>query len=246
MKPVLIYQMGKVGSAAIRDSPNAIDVKNYQVHYLQPAAVNNLIKRHLDLGLKIPPHLIRSQEVLEKELLKEGGLKFITLFRDPVSRNVSAYFQNLQQYFPGVKDFSGLSSEELITNFEEKYAHNVSINWFDNEFKKSLEFDFLDEVVMPADSYQFELPNNNSLLALKVESDDERKVESIKKFLNLKSFELLKVNIGSEKSYAEEYKRFKSKIVISTEYLDKMYSSKFTRNLYTPNEIDSMRAKWER
>jgi hypothetical protein len=238
--------MGKVGSAAIRDSLNAIGQENYQVHYLSPKKLSNLIDRHNKLGMKIPPHILRSQEVLSGNLLQQKSVKIITLIRDPVARNVSAFFQNLSSYFPG-KAIEELDSEAMIETFISKYPHRISIDWFKGEFLPTTKIDIC---VNPIDkdlgNYVFESENLSALL-LKVESNDETKLEAIQKFLDLpNTFELLKTNIGEEKSYAEKYKEFKSKIALPSTYLDEMYNSKLIQHFYTEENISQMRVKWER
>lgn len=246
MTNILIYQMGKVGSAAIRDSLDGIGKENYQVHYLDSKKLENLTARHEKLGMKIPPHILRSQQVLSGKLLEENDVKIITLLRDPVARNVSAFFQNLESYFPGIH-IDELDGQVLIDTFIAKYPHRISIDWFRNEFFQTTGIDVCANPVQEnAGNYTFAHKNIDALL-IKVESSDHSKLEALRSFLDLpNSFRLLKTNIGDEKSYSEKYKEFKSKIVLPTNYLDEMYNSILIRHYYNEDDITKMRTKWER
>ncbi len=246
MSTILIYQMGKVGSAAIRDSLTANGIENYQVHYLQNETVQKLKTRHLELGMKIPPHILRSELIIGQGLLSKGDFKIVSLIRDPVARNLSAFFQNIELYYPN-GSYKGKSSEELIETFMTKYSHNISINWFDNEFKNTLGIDICDgEFDKSLGNFSFE-KSGVKILLLKVESDDLDKTCALKKFLGLgDDFELLKTNIGDDKYYAEQYKAFKNRIKIPEEYLDKMYNSRLITSFYDSESISKMRQKWVR
>jgi len=246
MKPILIYQMGKVGSAAIRDSLTKHGIENYQVHYLQENTVTKLKNRHVEIGMKIPPHLLRSEIILEQKLLDTSGFKIISLLRDPVARNLSAFFQNIDSFFPN-GSYKQKTSEELIDTFMKKYSHNVSINWFESEFKQTLGLDICDfDIDTSAGVYFFE-KNGIDILLMKVESKDENKTAALIKFLDYDDdFELLKTNVGEDKSYAEQYKEFKKMIKIPTEYLDKMYNSRLITSFYSENDIEKMKNKWVR
>jgi hypothetical protein len=237
--------MGKVGSAAIRDSLNAIGIINYQVHYLDHKKLENLTNRHEKLGMKIPPHILRSKEVLSGNVLNNRGVKIISLMRDPVARNVSAFFQNLETYFPQTP-LSELDSALLIDTFITKYSHRISVDWFKNEFLPVTKIDVCANSVNKTNGcYTFNHENIDVLL-IKVEANDEEKVKALKEFLDLPdTFTLLKINIGDEKSYSEKYKEFKSKIKLPKSYLDEMYDSKLICHFYDDDSIAKMRSKWE-
>lgn len=245
MESVLIYQMGKVGSAAIRDSLSEIGVSNFQVHYLQEDAVAKLTAKHVDAGLKIPPHLIRSKEIISGRLLDSGDTRIITLIRDPVSRNVSAFFQNIDSYFPK-GSWRKASSEVLIQTFMDRYPHRVAITWFDSEFKKITGFDVLAADV-DASKGTFTFRHGKfRILLIKVEAADADKEKAIGEFVGLTGrFQLLKTNIGDEKNYSDAYKEFKSRIMLPKEYLDLMYESALIRKFYTDGDIQKFRKKWE-
>lgn len=244
--PVLIYQMGKVASAAIRDSLIKQDIENYQVHCLQPDKVAMLKKQHLKLGLKIPPHLVRSQFIIDEKILERENVKIISLLRDPVARNISAFFQNIDKFFPD-KKYKNISSEELIDVFIKDYTHDIAIKWFENEFKPTLGIDICETIVDKSKSFFIFEEDSFSVLLIKVEAPDLEKKNAVIDFLDIdENFELLKTNRGKDKPYAKEYLNFKKKIILQKSYLDKMYNSRLIQSFYTDFAIKKMRKRWER
>jgi hypothetical protein len=245
MDPVLIYQMGKVGSTTISTTLKSWGIENLQIHYLTEKTINNIEKQHVLRGLKVPNHVIRSRELLSDNILESKNIRMISLIRDPVKRNISAFFQNLGAFFPKV-ELDNLDTDTLVKTFIDKYSHNISINWFDVEFKKNTGIDLL-KCIINNENDTFTIENDNlKLLLIKVEASDEVKVDSLKAFLKVNSkAELVHGNIGSEKSYSSSYSKFKEVIKLPPYYLDSMYSSPLITHFYPREKIAHMRAAWE-
>ncbi|MEQ9823985.1 MAG: putative capsular polysaccharide synthesis family protein [Puniceicoccaceae bacterium] len=98
--PVVVYQMGKVGSSSIYESLRRLyNNKNvYHVHYLNPKYISRIVEKRTRLGLSIPGHIQTSQLVRELIRSESENLKFISLVRDPFSRNLSAFFENIDNF----------------------------------------------------------------------------------------------------------------------------------------------------
>ena len=93
---VIIYQMGKVGSSSIYNSVNRY-FKTYHIHYLNEKIISQIYQKSKDKNQSVPLHLETSTEVLN--LLKsEKKIKIISLIREPISRNLSAFFENLDNF----------------------------------------------------------------------------------------------------------------------------------------------------
>lgn len=105
---VLIYQMGKVGSSSIYQSlAQSDDFKPYHIHTLNQITIQKIKERSKLKGLKIEQHIYDSEHILGKffEQTPQDKLKIITLVREPISRNIAAYFQNLDVYHSNNKVF---------------------------------------------------------------------------------------------------------------------------------------------
>ena len=93
--PVVIYQMGKVGSTALLQSIEQHYTPVYQVHSLVSERLEKTTQVLLSNGLGIPKHVKHSQFLVDKYLNSAKSLKIITPIRSPLKRNISAFFQGL-------------------------------------------------------------------------------------------------------------------------------------------------------
>ncbi|NBC18942.1 MAG: hypothetical protein GVY18_16700 [Bacteroidetes bacterium] len=244
--PVVVYQMGKVGSLAVLRSLEAQGVHPVaHAHRLHPSSI-----RAVDLGIEaLNPEAARQrwQERNEGLLLYDEIIArrrpacFITLVREPVGRNVSAFFQNLEVYFPGaVPD----EMDVLREGFLERYPHHLPLTWFDDEFAAALDIDVYAKP-FPREEGTLRLQRGPfEVLILKAELSDEQKESWIADFLGLDEFTLVRENVGTAKSYGDLYTRFKEEVVLPPAYLDRMAQAKYTRHFYTDEEIDAMVARW--
>ena len=119
--PVFIFQMGKVASTSI--------YKSLQQQY--PGRVfhgHSFKKDHENPEIRFLHHHYRFG----------GRIKIISLVREPVGRNISAFFQNFEEYTGIPFSSSALSLDELYQIFLGKYAHEEPLEWFDRYSKHFL------------------------------------------------------------------------------------------------------------
>ncbi len=95
--PLVIYQMGRVGSSVLYDSLKKHPVV-YQVHSLIPARVEQTVKQLSIRGLGMPVHIKHSLDFFDKYGNTDVPLKIITPIRKALSRNISAFFQQLSSF----------------------------------------------------------------------------------------------------------------------------------------------------
>ena len=101
--PLLIYQMGKVGSKTIRSTLQAskLDRPIYHVHLLTPDRIEQLEadrRKYLGTGKEhLLKHIWQYQYLRTRmtDDLKGHKWKIVTLTREPVGRNISTFFENL-------------------------------------------------------------------------------------------------------------------------------------------------------
>ena len=225
--PVLVYQMGKVGSRsileALRKAPG-IDV--FHVHRI---------------GADIHPNLARRISA------RKERAKIITMVRDPISRNISSYFHLLDNHFKTRDAHRKYSTEEITAYFFEYIMTDVedAIGWFDEEFG----------AMTGIDIYQHEFPAERKwsriesdpyeVLILRVDLEDARKQEVICDFLGIDELRLARSNKGDARPNGVEYKRFAGSIRLPQEYLQRNLESRFTRHFYSDQEIRQMYDRWQ-
>ncbi|MCB0177884.1 MAG: hypothetical protein KDI62_06625 [Anaerolineae bacterium] len=240
--PIIIYQMGKVGSKSVVTSVRKHYRNVYHVHRMNPLHINRIQTeaadyRHLQLndhiGLWLYSTVVRKRKVA----------KFITLVREPIARNISAFFENMAC---SIKRNSRPDIDQLIDTFLKQYPHSVPLTWFDLEMKQTLEIDIY-QYRFPKDLGFFHLKNgDHEVLVMKSELDDSVKAECIADFLGVDDFQLIKENVGQSKSYGSIYQQFLKNILLPEDYITKMYNSKYAQHFYTAQEIQQARFKWSK
>ena len=265
--PVIIFQMGKVGSKSIKRSLEALnlDMAIYHSHLLTKERIAETEKsRKKFFRTERESYLKRPwlNQFLRKEIRKKhDGKKWnvITLTRDPIARNVSAFFENLQvdiidsngtfqirsDYFNISRSLVSLDNVEvLIDLFFEKLRHNSPLEFFEKELKEAFGVDVYASEFPKSRGYKIYQNTLADVLLIRLENLSSCAQEAFNEFLNINNFILKSENIGAQKIYAPLYKKFLQTITWPESYLDTFYESKFMKHFYTENEIEGFRDNW--
>jgi len=263
--PLIVYQMGKVGSSTVVKSLHEAGLRRriYHVHFLTPELIEKYeIRRRKYLRTERSGDLrhIWQYKHLRDRLLNEKceeRWKVITLVRDPVARNLATFFEHISVVSEAEDEWKLESAEyefcikvrksdllPLVDLFFEKCRHDNPSIYFDREFKPVLGIDLYDEEFPSAEGYKIYQTDSFDILLLRLENLNTVAEPALKRFLGLEEFALVNANIGEEKDYADVYDKFKNQIRLPTHYLDRMYTSKFTRHFYTDEEIAVFRKRW--
>lgn len=268
--PIVVYQMGKVGSSTIKKSLHSLDVGRpvYHVHFLTQSLIDFYEgKRKKLFGTDRVSDLkhIWQYQYLSKQLAK-GGLsdkwKVVTLVREPISRNLSAFLETvdveatddgryrLKADTKSAYEFDvtvGLEDvEQLVQIFLKEFEHDVPLKFFDEQIKTVLGIDVFESEFPKDKGYKIYEGETAELLVLKLEKLEECVGDAFREFLGAEDFTLQNTNVASKKVYAPIYKELKEKIVLPHEYIDTMYDSRFMQYFYTDDEIKAFDARWRR
>lgn len=259
-KPIIVYQMGKVGSSSVVAGLEARNYDVFQVHVLTKEWIKRVeaqyekASRDHNRGI-IDEHLLASMFV--RGWLDRGfdgkRPQVVTLIRDPVARNMSSFFQTFPIYFSDLAaQFrkADISYDEKIdqlieiflTKFEE---HDTPINWFDEHFKPVFGVDVYQTSFPHESGYQIYRGENCDVALFRLEDLRRTAPSAMAEFLGDAAFELRDTNLASEKEYSSAYDQFKKGIRLPTSYLDRMYNSRFSKHFYTDQEIAQFRKRWE-
>lgn len=264
--PLLIYQMGKVGSKTIQGSLRNVELDRrvFHVHFLTPDRVEKTEKeRRKYLGTSkrgLLDHVWQYQYLLKQ--LKRGlngrKWKVITLTREPIGRNLSTFFENLdvelldadRRYkiqsdyydFEIVVDIEDM--DELTQLFFERLPHDRPLVFFDQEIKNMLGVDLFASEFPISKGYKVYEGELADVLLIRVEDLNDCARDAFKEFLNIEGFTLTNENIGSEKVYAPLYEKLKRSMILPKAYVERMYTSKYARHFYSEEEIAKFRTKW--
>lgn len=242
--PIVVYQMGKVGSSSVTESLKLACVNHvFHVHRMNPDNIQRVRKEYLDnnqrpLDEKVGERLYRS--IVERR----RKAKFITLVREPISRNISAFFQNFMRFTGAEYDDADYTVEELVEIFIRDYKHSVPSTWFDVEMKQTLEIDVYEYQFPKEKGYLSIKKGNFELLILKLEVDDSIKESAIAQFIDKEDFRLIRSNVAKEKNYFQTYRDFILTLKLPESYVESMCNSEYTRHFYSDAEIESIRSDW--
>lgn len=223
--PIFVYQMGKVASSSAYYS-----IKNQYSGACLHA--HSFSETHHDFYVRA------LFEIYQKEKLP---IKIITMVREPISRNISAFFENFERDTGTSYEHSNYSIKELRDLFLTNYKHEIPIVWFDENIKNHFGIDIY-KSNFPEIGFQVYKKDNVDLLLYKHDIEDSIKERIIEDFIGIKNFKLSNTNIGNKKVYSSTYKKFK-KLNLPDYYLDEMLNSKYSNHFYS-NDLNGIRNKW--
>jgi hypothetical protein len=255
---VLVYQMGKVGSTGVVQAVRSAlpDAFIFQVHVLTPAHLaegEETFRRAWSTRSGDPRTLWQAEYLVEclAEPHRGGRWQIITLVRDPIARNVSAFFQILDdQLRYGYRDkvaARGLPAvvDELLQIYWTDFPdHDVPLTWFDTELKDVFGIDVFASPFPKDEGYSFYENDRARVLVLKLERLRSCGPRALQEFLGAGEVRVPQRNVGRQKYYSDAYDRFLQRFAAPESYLDDMYGSRYARHFYTPEEIAAFRRRW--
>jgi hypothetical protein len=226
--------MGKVGSSSLENSiQDAIHLHSMD-GLSNKYFLNNYTERLKPLDFfqeKVTWRLI--QRTVRHKINQGENIKVITLVREPISRNVSAFFQP-------IKVRNSLYSESYFYLY---CNHFTPLYWFQYEIEKHLNIDIYKHPFDQKKGYSIIKQNNVELLLLKLEKITSN-LEVLGEFLEVNDFELKDANVAEDKWYADIYNDFKKSFSPKSDYIDVLYNSTFMKHFYSEEEIETFRMKW--
>ena len=268
--PILIYSVGKVGStsvaAALEDGVAPREV--HHIHWLTDAKLTDARKNHreganryrgTDKSRRFFQRYVWVGEYLSREIAKGGRVwTVVTLVRDPVGRNVSSFFQNLESFFDfwpreelenrDIDEVAHQLVEMFLTSYVVKAqtveADGDPLVWFDEELKEVFDVDVYASEFPTEAGFDTYSSDNAKVLLIRLEDLDNVASDALGPFLGVGDITMGRSNDSSDKTYADAYKRFRDLLVIPDVYLDRMYTSTYATHFYSESEIAAFRSRW--
>ena len=265
--PVLVLQMGKVGSKSVQAGLEAqvLDRPIYHAHFLsRERTARTEIQRRKFFRTDRHSYLMRpwlNQFLLRTftEQKDRRKWKLITLTREPVGRNISAFFENLDVVpcktdgeFEISSDYYQIKptvvsvedTDTLAQMFFDSAQHDSPLRFFDRELRDIFGINVLGSGFPIEKGYGIYNSERADLLVLRLESLTHCADEALAEFLDIDEFRVINRNIGARKVYAPLYDAFKRNAIIDSEYVDALYDSEYMRTFYSSREISAAREKW--
>ena len=225
--PVFVYQMGKVGSTSIYES-------------LRDQYSGEVLHSHC-FGTKNDEAAVHKLYRLHRR--ERLPVKIISPIRDPISRNVSAMFQNFE-LITGQKfrNYTG-TVEELMEPFLQRTYHILPHIWFDENLLTNFGIDVY-ATPFPDSGFARYQKGPVEVLVLRHDLPNPIKQKLIGDFTGQPDFSLRSTNVSSTKAYAETYAAFKRN-KLPSHYVNRMLDSKYARHFYG-NQLEELRQYWTR
>jgi hypothetical protein len=236
--------MGKVASSSVYEDLRFRDEVNaYKIHRMNPDAIASVREEYLRLGAP-PPNEELGLYLYREISQKKRKAKIISMVREPISRNVSAYFENLDTYEAMKSAHTRIKIDELVNNFLKKYNHDLPLTWFDIEMRSTTGIDVFEHEFPQQQGHHRIISPPFELLLMRHDLDNAVKEDLIQSFLNIRDLTLSKVNVGVSKKYAEVYDTFLHSIQLPEEYIERMLDSRYAAHFFPKEELDQVRNRW--
>src|SRR5258706_5795617 len=250
--PIVVYQMGKVGSMSIYSAFQKLelDVPVYHCHVLNQLGQ---MERNVKLTLTNPGEslqVIREGKQLRRRIFSDDAVRWnlVTLVREPIGRNVSHFFHGIIERVPDF--YQRLENKTLEMGYladtllKDSQVNLTCMWWFDTQVKQLFDIDVYAKPFPKRRGYEIYEGRHVRMLLLRLESLDRCLGTAMKQFLGIPNFTADRQNVAEDKDYAEAYRRFKEAGVLPLWYPHIHHSSRYARHFYTPAELRRFRKPW--
>lgn len=239
-RPILIYQMGKVGSTAVQRALYAEGLDPLHVHFLgRKAAIARANYR--DRGTPLPDHFY-VERILQAYLrLTRHRLKVITLFRDPIARFISGAYQvRVRDQYE--TDNVDAMVERLTLELSDSNPLDYCYTWFEDELREVFGVDPLAHRFDSREGFVQIAGPRADVLVLKLEN-----LASLWPMIGAfvgKSVSPAQANIRSEQSSGETYDEVRTSLRLSRAQVEKLYDHPWMRHFYDEAEVAQLVERW--
>ena len=253
--PVLIYQMGKVGSQAIYASllKARLPTLTYLVHFLSSGRIQEIERCYSHLNDDSVSEMLKLSQMLHEKVVnhRQDQWKIITLAREPIGFVISQLFQIIRIDHPDLLDANGQAAvyriidylSSVFDSFDE--VTDYASTWFDNELKQVFNVDVYAYPFNHNEGFTITKEGNISVLVIRFEDLNRCFSRVAPSFLGLnKPIDMLNLNTGKCKWYASAYEYILNNIQIPKTVSERIYSTKYARHFYTENMISGFITKW--
>lgn len=266
--PVLVYQFGKVGSMSIQRALERSGLGRRVVH------VHLLSDVGLDLARRDCREAFRTTRQTKDDTGRvaeslavlharsravnrylahrrwTGRVDVITLVRDPIAREVSSYFQNLDRTDPGLARLvrADPESSEVIERSLEAVSRQICgldpFEWFRDELEAVFGVDVFAQGFDRHRGYDTYRSSDANVLLIRYEDLHRVFDEAVKGFLGLPHVELQRRNVGEDKYYRTTYQAVKEALALPATERSRLYGSSDVRHFYSDDELEAFSRRW--
>lgn len=244
--PVLVLTMAKVGSSSVYYSiKQSSKIPVFHIHGLNEEeeleGIDTCLKSGVYPGRRSPVFLIN-----EEIIAKENPFRVISLFRNPIERNISAFFDVFELRVGVAPEKYQGTMEELEALYHKHMQHSYVLEWFDKHFYDGTGVDIY---ATPFDvEAQFKKYRSNGMDILIMDSaiEDNVKERLISEFCEIEDFKLINKNITGQRKSSSLYADFKRQVRFSEQYLSRLLDSKYAVHFFSVKERERLFNRWSK
>lgn len=252
--PILVYQMGKVGSSTIVSTLERAGVTEpvLHVHTLVPEEIRIAVNRQRNSQVPfLHEHLIVSSIVGKKLGASRFPCRIVTLTREPVARAISFVFEDLKKQAPEARREDGSIDVSAVTRATERVLSapdngNADPSlWFDRELKVSFGVDVFEHPYDFERGYTIIRSGNVPVLVMRMEDINRAVCSALAEFLQIDParIRLAEANVGVKKWYAIYMDEVKRTLKLEDETLERLIGTRYFQHFYA-SESERITQRW--
>ncbi|HEY5658239.1 MAG TPA: putative capsular polysaccharide synthesis family protein [Myxococcota bacterium] len=253
--PVLVYQMGKVGSSTVARVLRAAAYPDLHVHSLEPETLRRVYEEQRRAGGRFSVgytwHLSRAVQARLRCLGDTCRVSVITLVRDPIAREVSALFQSPTVQGAALLGADGaLDAQRAVASLRARFSKKDAcwwvFDWFQSEIGATLGVDVMAAPFPRERGWGIVEGARASGLVLRTEDLDRTLAPALRAFLGIEVGDVTRhrSNVRSETRDAARYGDVLSGVRLPRDAVERIYAQPFVRHFYPQPMLDAFIARW--
>ncbi|NNF03815.1 MAG: hypothetical protein HKN17_05050 [Rhodothermales bacterium] len=235
--PILVYQMGKVGSTTILRSLKKENVPTFHVHNINKRNRQQIRRIYRQHDARLPAFFHEGRYLRYWLRWSSRQKRIITLVRDPIARIISGKFQTADvRGFP-VGDVER-AIEALKTEFMEGEGLDYTYRWFSDEIREIIGVDVFDYPFDRDRGYARITTPEADILVMTLERLNNLEGE-ISEFVG-REIRLERSNVEQSDTYLHVKKTFR----LPADVVKDVYDTEWIRHFYTPDDVSTFISKW--
>ena len=252
---IFVFQMGKVGSkSAFHAIQESLEEQGKGKGPLHAKEIGNTILLHVhrvsDAGGRLGP-------MISWRVRLGWPLTVICPIREPIARDISAFFYFYYQEAPDLLENTNLGElEELFladsrpirVNQNPRWIdlteHWFTLNWFDEHFKPLTHIDVYKKPFPIDRKWQIYKRGSIRVLLYRVDLTPSEQTKLVSDFLGIKLDEFGPENDARSRDYAKLYSQFCESVKLPEQYISRMHDSRFAKHFWSPQELKTAADKW--
>lgn len=243
--PVLVYTMAKVGSMSLSYSiQQHTNYPVFHIHSMRASQIKEAYQLCRQKGWW--PDSRQTGALIHQQIIQQNkAVKIICSIREPIARNISAFFEVLPFYTQN-QQLGKQPVQTLSRIFMDQLNHDYPLNWMDNELLACLGIKVYDYAFDFNQKYLIIQKDNIELLLMRLDLPDADKSSVLAQFLSCPNFQLMNQNIGSTKKYASLYRDFKHQVDLPASYIQRLLTARYTQHFFSETERKAMYKQWKK